>query len=205
MNGPYCQSAQTRALAKTTDLGSMVYRCQGCRRQFNERTGTPFNFLEMPTDIVFQVVLFRLLFKLSLRDLMQLFLIRGYELSHETVRDWETRFAPLLADQFRRRRQGRVGRCWYVDETYLKVGGRWCYLYRAIDRDGQLVDSMLSPKRDMAAAQRFFRSAQTVAGRRPEQVTTDGHNSYPRAIAEVLGDKVKHRCSRYKNNRIEMV
>jgi putative transposase len=87
--------------------------------------------------------------------------------------------------------------------TRLKVGGRWCYLYRAIDRDGQLVDSMLSPKRDMAAAQRFFRSAQTVAGRRPEQVTTDGHTSYPRAIAEVLGKKVKHRCSRYKNNRIE--
>ena len=83
------------------------------------------------------------------------------------------------------------------------MSGRWVYLYRAIDRDGQLVDSMLSPKRDMAAAQRFFRSAQTVAGRRPEQVTTDGHNSYPRAIAEVLGKKVKHRCSRYKNNRIE--
>ena len=118
MNCPYCQSTQTRALAKTTDLGYVVYRCQGCRRQFNERTGTPFNFLEMPTDIVFQVVLFRLLFKLSLRDLMQLFLIRGYDLSYETVRDWEARFAPLLADQVRRRRQGRVGRCWYVDETY---------------------------------------------------------------------------------------
>src|ERR671938_377022 len=65
----------------------------------------------MPTDIVFQVVLFRLLFKLSLRDLMHLFLIRGYELSYETVRDGEARFAPLLADQVRRRRQGRVGRC----------------------------------------------------------------------------------------------
>jgi transposase-like protein len=157
----------------------------------------------MPTDIVFQVVLFRLLFKLSLRDLMHLFLIRGYELSYETVRDWEARFAPLLADQVRRRRRGRIGRCWYVDETYIKVGGRWCYLYRAIDRNGHLVDSMLSPKRDMAGAQRFFRSAQTAAGRRPEQVTTDGHNSYPRAIAEVFGKKVKHRCSRYKNNRIE--
>src|ERR687885_748573 len=203
MTCPHCQSCQTRKLALATDLGYARFQCRSCRRTFNERTGTPFNFLEMPTDIVFQVVLFRLLFKLSLRDLMQLFLIRGYELSYETVRDWEARFAPLLADQVRRRRQGRVGRCWYVDETYLKVGGRWCYLYRAIDRDGQLVDSMLSPKRDMAAAQRFFRSAQTVAGRRPEQVTTDGHNSYPRAIAEVLGKKVKHRCSRYKNNRIE--
>ena len=203
MTCPHCRSCQTRKLALATDLGYARFQCRTCRRTFNERTGTPFHFLEMPTDIVFQVVLFRLLFKLSLRDLMQLFLIRGYEFSDETVRDGEARFAPLLADQVRRRRHGRVGRCWYVDETYIKVSGRWVYLYRAIDRNGQLVDSMLSPKRDMAAAQRFFRSAQTVAGRRPEQVTTDGHNSYPRAIAEVLGEKVKHRCSRYKNNRIE--
>jgi putative transposase len=190
-------------LSKTTDLGYAIYRCQGCRRMFNERTGTPFNFLEMPTDIVLQVVLFRLLFKLSLRDLVQMFFIRGYEFSHETVRDWEARFAPLLADQVRRRRQRTAGRSWHVDETYIKVSGRWCYLYRAIDHEGQLVDSMLSPQRDMAAAQRFFRSAKAVAGQSPEQVTTDGHNSYPRAIAEVLGKKVKHRCSRYKNNRIE--
>ena len=203
MNCPYCQSDSTRALAKTTELGYVTYRCQGCRRRFNERTGTPFNFLEMPTAIVFQVVLFRLLFKLSLRDLMQLFLIRGYEFSHEAVRDWEARFASLLADQVRRRRKNKAGRFGYVDETYIKVSGRWCYLYRAIDREGQLIDSMLSPKRDRAAAQRFFRSAQAVAGYSPEQVTTDGHDSYPRAIAEVLGKQVKHRCSRYKNNRIE--
>ena len=203
MNCPHCSSRQTRKLAKTTDLGYAVYRCQDCRRRFNERTGTPFNFLEMPTDIVFQVVLFRLLFKLSLRDLVQMFLIRGYELSHETVRDWEARFASLLADQVRRRRKHKVGRCWYVDETYIKVSGRWCYLYRAIDKQGQLIDSLLSAKRDMAAAQRFFRSAQTIAGRPPAQVTTDGHDSYPRAIAEVLGKCVKHRCNRYKNNRIE--
>src|ERR687885_1503295 len=121
MTCPHCQSCQTRKLALATDLGYARFQCRSCRRTFNERTGTPFNFLEMPTDIVFQVVLFRLLFKLSLRDLMQLFLIRGYDLSYETVRDWEARFAPLLADQVRRRRQGRVGRCWYVDETYIKA------------------------------------------------------------------------------------
>src|SRR3982751_6797878 len=160
MTCPHCRSHQTRKLRVATDLGYSRFQCRSCRRSFNERTGTPFNFLEMPNDIVFQVVLFRLLFKLSLRDLMHLFLIRGYDLSYETVRDWEARFAPLL-------------------------------------------DWMLSAKRGMAAAQRFFRSAQTVAGRRPAQVTTDGHNSYPRAIAEVLGKRVKHRCSRYKNNRIE--
>ena len=69
-----------------------------------------------------------------------------------------------------------------MDETYLKVRGRWCYLYRAIDRDGDLVDTMLSEHRDMAAAQAFFRSAKAVTGVTPDQVTTDGHGSYPRAI-----------------------
>src|SRR3982750_2985248 len=88
--------------------------------------------------------------------------------------------------------------------TRLKVAGRWCYLYRAIDHEGQLVDSILSAKRDMAAAQRFFRSAKAVAGQSPEQVTTDGQDSYPRALAKVLGKRVKHRCSRYKNI-VEMV
>src|SRR5947209_5885878 len=78
------------------------------------------------------------------------------------------------------------------------MSGRWVYLYRARDKQGQLIDSMLSAKRDMVAAQRFFRSTQTVAGRRPTLVTTDGHNAYPRAIAEVFGEQVKHRCSRYK-------
>jgi putative transposase len=203
MNCPHCQSSKTRALSNTTDLGYAIYRCTSCRRNFNERTGTQFNFLEMPTDIVFQVVLFRLLFKLSLRDLVQMFLIRGYEFSHEAVRDWETRFAALLGDEVRRRRKCRASRFWYVDETYLKVSGKWCYLYRAIDRDGELIDSMLSATRDMAAAQRFFRGAKAVVGRTPEQVTTDGHDAYPRAISEVLGKQVKHRCSRYKNNRLE--
>jgi putative transposase len=76
MTCPYCQSRQTRKLRVATDLGYSRFQCRSCRRTCNERTGTPFNFLEMPTDIVFQVVLFRLLFKLSLRDLLHLFLIR---------------------------------------------------------------------------------------------------------------------------------
>ena len=95
MNYPYCRSSQTRKLSTHTDLGYSRFGCGACRRTFHERTGTPFNFLEMPTDIVFQVVLFRLLFKLSLRDLVQMFLIGGYELSHETVRDGEERFGLL--------------------------------------------------------------------------------------------------------------
>ena len=90
-----------------------------------------------------------------------------------------------------------------IDETYLKVHGRWCYLYRAIDREGNLIDTMLSATRDMRAAQRFFRSARSVAGFVPDRVTTDGHNSYPRAIRSTLGRRVRHRTSVYLNNRLE--
>jgi putative transposase len=94
-------------------------------------------------------------------------------------------------------------RCWHVDETYVKVAGEWCYLYRAIDRDGTLVDVYLSETRDMAAAKAFLRSARSVTQVEPEQVTTDGHTSYPKAIADELGTNVDHRTSQYKNNVIE--
>ena len=73
----------------------------------------------------------------------------GDNFSHETVRDWEARFGPLLAKQLRAKRRGQAGKSWYVDETYVKVKGNWCYLHRAIDRDGNLVDTMLSEKRDL--------------------------------------------------------
>jgi transposase-like protein len=96
-----------------------------------------------------------------------------------------------------------VGRSWYVDETYLKVGGRWCYLCRAIDRSGALVDVLFSEHRDMKAARAFFRSAKAVTGITPDRVTTDGHDSYPRAIRTELGRHVRHRTSRYKNNGLE--
>ena len=77
--------------------------------EFNERTGTPFNFLEFPTDIVFEIVLCRLRYKLSLRNLAEMFLLRGFEFTHEAVREWEERFAPLLAEQIRRKRKGKGG------------------------------------------------------------------------------------------------
>jgi putative transposase len=163
----------------------------------------PFNFLEFPTDIVLLVVLWRLRYKLSLRDLSEMFLVRGFEFTHEAVRDWEARFAPLITEQLRARRRGKAGHSWHADETYVKVGGKWCYLYRAIDREGNLVDSMLSEHRDMQAAKRFFTQAREVAGHRPTKVTTDGHDAYPRAIRKILGRKVQHRTSKYLNNRVE--
>ena len=148
-------------------------------------------------------MLWRLRYKLSLRDLAEICLQRGFVLMHETVRDWEARFAPLIADHLRKKRRGQAGTCWHVDETSIKVHGKWCYLYRAVDRDGSLFDSMLSRKRNMEAALRFFKQALEAVGHAPSRVTTDGHGSYPRAIRETLGDNVLHRCSHSLNNLIE--
>ncbi len=201
---PSCAATATSEQPRRTTLGYRTFRCRACRRAFNERSGTPFNHLQYPTDLVLLVVLWRLRYKLSLRDLAEMFLPRGVVFTHEAVRDWEARFAPLLTARLRAKRRGRAGRSWYVDETYIKVGGNWCYLYRAIDREGNLVDARLSETRDMDAAQRFFRQAVETVGHLPERVTTDGHDAYPRAIREALGDAVMHRTSRYLNNRMEM-
>src|SRR3712207_2519223 len=111
------------------------------------------------------------------------------------------RIVPLRASTAAPSRAARRIRRQY--QTYLKVHGRWCYLYRAIDRNGNLVDVLFSEHRDMAAAQAFFRSAQAVTGVTPDRVTTDGHDSYPRAIRTTLGKGVRHRTSAYLNNRLE--
>ena len=203
MSCPHCAATATVAQARRTALGYRTFRCRACHRTCNERTATAYNHLQYPTDVVLLVGLWRRRYKLSLRDLAEMFLARGFVFSHEAVRDWETRFAPLLTDRLRAKRRGQAGTKWHADETYIKVNGRWCYLYRAIDREGNLVEALLSEKRDMAAAQRFFARALDIAGHAPERVTTDGHDAYPRAIREMLGMGVHHRTSRYKNNRIE--
>jgi putative transposase len=159
MNCPYCLSTTTKEQNKKTALGYRTFRCWACRRIFNERSGTPFNYLEDPTDIVLQVVLWRLRYKLSLRDLVEMFLQRGFVFTHEAVRDWEERFAPLIVDQLRIKRRGQAGTSWHVDETYVSVKGKWCYLYRAIDRDGNLVDSMRSREAGYGGGQALFQAS----------------------------------------------
>jgi putative transposase len=199
----HCEATDTVERKERTDLGYRRFRCRTCKREFNERTGTRFNYLQYPTDIVCLVVLWRVRYKLSLRDLAEMFLERGLVFTHEAVREWETQLAPLLSETLRKQRRGRIGPSWYVDETYIKVKGRWTYLYRAIDRDGNLVDVLLSEKRDRPAAEAFFRSARTVTESVPEHVTTDGHASYPGAIKAELGEAVQHRTNRYLNNHLE--
>lgn len=202
----FCGSTAATERPETTARGYRRFRCRNCGRQFNERSGGVLNRTCLPSDIIAFVVFCRLRYRLTLRDLSEILLLRGIEVSHETVRDWETKLLPVMGEALRKRRHGRrrgSGASWYVDETYLKVRGRWCYLYRAVDRDGNLIDAMLSQHRDMKAAKAFFRSAKATMGFRPDRVTTDGHGSYPRAIRGVLGRKVRHRTSAYLNNRLE--
>jgi putative transposase len=205
MTCPHCQSTATTERSDQTELGYRRFRCRACHRGFNERTGTPFNRLQYPTDVVCLVVLWRFRYKLSLRDLAEMFLQRGLIFTHEAVRDWETKLTPLLTEALRKKRLGAVRDSWYVDETYVRVQGQWQYLYRAIDQDGNLVDVRLSDTRDLTAAEAFFRSARTVTGVMPDRITTDGHNAYPRAIRNVFGHQVAHRTKRYLNNHLEIV
>ncbi|MFH5927578.1 IS6 family transposase, partial [Roseomonas sp. SXEYE001] len=172
----------------------------------NERSGGVLNRTQYPSDVIALVVLWRLRYRLTAQDLSEMFLERGIVFSHEAVRQWEAKLTPILTAELRQRRHSKHGagrRSWHVDETYLKVRGCWCFLYRAIDRNGDLVDTLLSEHRDMAAAQAFFRSARLATGMTPDRVTTDGHGSYPRAIRSTLGRHVKHRTSAYRNNGLE--
>jgi transposase-like protein len=201
-----CGSAAVTQRPERTAQGCRRFRCRDCGKQSNERSGGPLNRAQYPSDVIALVVLWRLRYRLTLRDLSEMFLLRGIVFSHEAVRAWEAKLAPVLAGELRRRRRGKGGagrRSWFVDETYPKVRGRWAFLYRAIDRNGDLVDTMLSEHRDMAAAKAFFRSARSATGLVPDRVTTDGHGSYPRAIRSTLGRRVVHRTNAFKNNGLE--
>ena len=98
-------------------MGYDMFRCKACRHTFSERTDTPFNFIEVPTDIIFQVLLCRVRYKLSYRDVAEFFLLRGFQFTHETVRNWEERFLPHFTEQIRAKRKGKVGKVWLIDET----------------------------------------------------------------------------------------
>lgn len=126
MRCPHRQSPKTTERSDRTAHGYRRFRCRECGRQFNERTGSVLSRLQVPTDVAFLIVLWRLRLKLSFRDLAEILLLRGLVFSHEAVREWEAKLAPLFTDALRTRRKGRIGRSWYVNATYLKVGGRWC-------------------------------------------------------------------------------
>ena len=129
--------------------------------------------------------------------------LRGFSLSHQAVHSWAQTFGVTLGRKCRAKRKGKVGKKWHVDATYLKIEGRWCYFYRAIDKEGNLVDVYLSDVRDQASAEAFFNQAQETTGVIPEQITTDKEPALYPAIRNTFRKNTKHRDSKYKNNIIE--
>src|SRR5271167_5084674 len=119
-----CGSAAVSERSERTAQGYCRFRCRACGKQFNERSGGLLNRAQYPSDVIALVVLWRLRYALSLRDLAEMFLTRGIVFSHEAVREWEAKLTPALVEDLRRRRRGKVGCSWYVDETYIKVEGR---------------------------------------------------------------------------------
>src|SRR5271166_3845843 len=111
-----CGSAVVTERPERTAQGYRRFRCRACGKQFNERSGSLLNRAQYPSDVIALVVLWRLRYKLSLRDLAEMFLVRGVVFSHEAVRDWEAKLTPALAEELRRRRRGKIGCSWYVDE-----------------------------------------------------------------------------------------
>ena len=110
MNGPHGDSGATGRRGRRSSLGDRPFAGHACRRIFNERSGTPFNERQYPTDLVLLAVRWRLRYKRSFRDVAELLLPRGFEVTHETIRAWEFRFAPVLAAELRRKRRGKAGR-----------------------------------------------------------------------------------------------
>jgi transposase, IS6 family len=154
-----------------------------------------------PPDVIVLAVRWYLRFGLSYRDIEELLAERGVEVDHVTIYRWVLRFTPLLADAARPCRHA-LGDRWQVDETYVKVAGQWRYVYRAIDQFGQVVDVLVSPRRDAKAARRFFRRAISVTKVTPVEVTTDQAPVYPAVLEELL-PAAWHRTDRYANNRVE--
>jgi transposase-like protein len=160
-----------------------------------------FAGFRFPADVIVLAVRWYLRFGLSYRDVEELLAERGVEVDHVTVYRWVLRFTPLLADAARPCRHA-VGARWQVDETYVKVAGRWRYVYRAVDQFGQVIDVFVSPRRDATAAHRFFQRAIGATTVTPTEVTTDQAPVYP-GVLEELVPAARHCTDRYANNRVE--
>ena len=151
------------------------------------------------------VVMLYVRFPLSLRNVEDLLFERGIDLCHETVRLWWNRFGPMFAADIRRRRISRMRGFrhwrWHLDEMYVKLNGEMVYLWRAVDHEGEILESYVTKKRDKSAALAFMKKALKRHGK-PQAIVTDGLRSYPAAMRE-LGNLGRREMGRWKNNRVE--
>ena len=167
-----------------------------------------FKRRRFPVEIILLCVRWYCKYGISYRDLAEM--MSGARCQRRSKHDLS--LGPALCPEIEKRirpYQGHRSGSWRVDETYVRVGGRWRYLFRAVDKHGQLIDSMLSDRRDTGAAYRFLRKAlRAMSDYPPSSITTDKLASYPKAIRRLqneglLSKDVEHRTSKYLNNIIE--
>ncbi len=153
-----------------------------------------------PPEVILLAVRWYLRYGLSYRDVEELLAERGIEADHVTIYRWVQRFTPMLIDAARPCRHTVADR-WFVDETYVRVGGVWRYVYRAVDQQGQVIDVYVSARRDIAAARTFFAAVLGAHGE-PDEVVTDLAPALETVIGELLPNAF-HNTDQYANNRVE--
>src|SRR5262249_55218390 len=155
-----------------------------------------------PPDIISHAVWLYHRFCLSFRDVEDRLAQRGITVSYETIRQWCRKFGIEYARTLRRR-QGRLGDTWHLDELFVTIQGQRQYLWRAVDQDGNVIDILVQPRRDQGAAERFFRKLLKGQEREPRRLITDKLRTYEAARRSVM-PSVVHGTERYANNRAEV-
>ena len=169
------------------------------------KVDNPFRYFNSSPEVIRLVVMMYVRFPLSLRNVEDLLFERGIDICHETVRLWWNRFGPLFAADIRRQRVSRMRGFrhwrWHFDEVFVKINGERHYLWRAVDHEGEVLESYVIKKRDKSAALQFFKKALKRHGS-PATIVTDGLKSYPAAMKD-LGVEERRERGRWMNNRSE--
>jgi putative transposase len=169
------------------------------------KSDDPFRWFDSSPEVIRLVVMMYVRYPLSLRNVEDLLFERGIDLCHETVRHWWNRFGPMFAGEIRKRRVRAMRQHthwrWHLDEVYVKINGEMRYLWRAIDHEGEVLESYVTKTRDKAAALKFIKKALKRHGR-PQAIVTDGLRSYSAALKE-LGADDRQEIGRWQNNRAE--
>src|ERR1700752_1574977 len=175
-----------------------------CRKS-RAKPSRPFRRFNSSPEVLRLVVMMYVRFPLLLRNVEDLLFERGIDVCHETVRHWWNRFGPMFAGEIRRKRVQAMRQHthwrWHLDEVYVKINGEMRYLWRAVDHEGEVLESFVTKERDKAAALKFIKKAMKRHGR-PKAITTDGLRSYKAALKEI-GAADLQEIGRWANNRAE--
>jgi putative transposase len=170
-----------------------------------KKPASPFRYFNSSPEVIRLVVMMYVRFPLSLRNVEDLLAERGIDICHETVRLWWNRFGPMFAADIKRQRISRMRSFrnwrWHVDEVFVKINGETHYLWRAVDHEGEILESYVTKTRDKKAALRFFKKTLKRHGK-AEAIVTDGLKLYPAALRE-LGIEERGKMGRWLNNRAE--